>query len=64
MRGLTRKSHDGVSPVRTCSPSDLTDEQRTLIEPLIPVHNVGRSHDVDMREVLNMTLYLDRSRCQ
>ena len=32
-------------------PSDLTDEQWAIIEPLIPVNAVGRPREVDMREV-------------
>ena len=34
-------------------PSDLTDEQWAVIEPLIPVHKVGRPRTNPMREVLN-----------
>jgi putative transposase len=45
-------------------PSDLTDEQWSLIEPLIPVNTVGRPRQVDMREALNAILYLNRSGCQ
>jgi putative transposase len=45
-------------------PSDLTDEQWALIEPLIPIPKVGRPREVDMREVLNTILYLNRSGCQ
>ena len=45
-------------------PSDLTDEQWAVIRPLIPVHKVGRKREVDMREVLNSILYLNRSGCQ
>ena len=45
-------------------PSDLTDEQWAIIEPLIPVHTVGRPRTNDMREVLNAILYLNRSGCQ
>jgi putative transposase len=45
-------------------PSDLTDEQWAIIEPLIPVHTVGRPREVDMREVLNAIFYLNRSGCQ
>jgi putative transposase len=44
-------------------PSDLTDEQWATIEPLIPVYEVGRPREVDMREVLNAILYLNRSGC-
>ena len=45
-------------------PSDLTDQQWAIIEPLIPVHNVGRPRINDMREVLNVIFYLNRSGCQ
>lgn len=45
-------------------PSDLTDEQWALVEPLIPAHRVGRPRQVDMREVLNTILYVNRSGCQ
>jgi putative transposase len=45
-------------------PSDLTDEQWALIEPLIPIHTVGRPREVDMREVLNAIFYQARSGCQ
>ena len=45
-------------------PSDLTDEQWAIIEPLIPVNQVGRPRQVDMREVVNTIFYLNRSGCQ
>ena len=45
-------------------PSDLTDEQWAVIEPLIPVYTVGRPRTNDMREVLNAVFYLNRSGCQ
>jgi putative transposase len=45
-------------------PSDLTDEQWAIIEPLIPVNRVGRPRTNDMREVLNALFYLIRSGCQ
>jgi putative transposase len=45
-------------------PSDLTDQQWAIIQPLIPVHQVGRPRLVDMREVLNAIFYLNRSGCQ
>lgn len=46
-------------------PSDLTDDQWELIEPLIPKQRKrGRPREVDMREVLNAMLYLSRSGCQ
>ena len=45
-------------------PSDLTDEQWAIIEPLIPIHSVGRPRTNDMREVLNAIFDLNRSGCQ
>ncbi|HWU38640.1 MAG TPA: transposase, partial [Candidatus Acidoferrum sp.] len=47
--------------MRKAYPSDLTDEQWALIEPLIPVPRVGRPRIQDMREVLNAIFYLTRS---
>ena len=45
-------------------PSDLTDAQWAIIEPLIPVNRVGRPRKVDMREVVNAIFYLNRAGCQ
>jgi putative transposase len=45
-------------------PSDLTDQQWDIIEPLIPVNRVGRPRTVNMREVLNTIFYQARSGCQ
>ena len=45
-------------------PSDLTDEQWEIIEPLIPVSRVGRPREVAMREVLNAIFYQNRSGCR
>ena len=49
-------------------PSDLTDEQWAIVAPLIPPAKQnprgGRPRQVDMREVLNTLLYLNRSGCQ
>jgi putative transposase len=45
-------------------PSDLTDEQWAILEPLIPVSKVGRPRQVEMREVLNAIFYQARSGCQ
>jgi putative transposase len=48
-------------------PSDLTDAQWTILEPMIPgarTHHGGRPREVDMREVINTILYLSRSGCQ
>jgi putative transposase len=50
--------------MRKAYPSDLTDEQWAILEPLIPVNRVGRPRTNDMREVLNAIFYLNRSGCQ
>ena len=49
---------------RTPYPSDLTDEQWKLIESRIPPPKPGgRPREVDMREVINGILYLNRTGC-
>ena len=57
-KGLPRKIY----------PSDLTDEQWAIVEPLIPPAKQsprgGRPREVDLREVLNTIFYLNRSGCQ
>ena len=49
-------------------PSDLTDEQWTIVEPLLPPakprQRGGRPRRVELREVLNTIRYLHRSGCQ
>jgi putative transposase len=51
--------------IRKPYPSDLTDEQWVILEPLIPpAKHGGRDREVDMREVIDALLYLDRSGCQ
>src|SRR5262249_53125004 len=46
-------------------PSDLTDAQWALLEPLIPPAKPGgRPRSVDLREVLNTLFYQNRSGCQ
>ena len=45
-------------------PSDLSDEQWAIIEPLIPVSKLGRPREVEMREVLDAIFYQARSGCQ
>src|SRR5512135_1565490 len=52
------------APMRKPYPSDLTDEQWTIVEPLIPVNTTGRQRTVAMRGVLNAIFYLNRSGCQ
>lgn len=53
-------------PPRKSYPSDLTDAQWSLLEPLLPpeVEGLGRPREVDFREVINAILYLNRSGCQ
>lgn len=49
---------------RTPYPSNVTDEQWMLVEPMVPpAEPGGRPRSVDMREVLNGILYLNRSGC-
>jgi putative transposase len=51
--------------MRKAYPSDLTDDQWQLLEPLIPPErNGGRHRSVSMREVANTILYLSRTGCQ
>src|SRR3954471_12664258 len=45
-------------------PSDVTDEQWALIEPLIPVYPGGRPRTTSTRDVLDAILYLLRTGCQ
>ncbi len=45
-------------------PSDMTDEQWAIAEPLIPTSALGRPREVEMREVLNAIFYQARSGCQ
>lgn len=50
--------------MRKAYPSDLTDGQWDIVEPLIPVATTGRPRTVDIREVLNAIFYQTRSGCQ
>jgi putative transposase len=50
---------------RTPYPTDLTDEQWKLVEPMLPeAKRGGRPRETDLREVLNALFYLVRSGCQ
>ena len=54
-------------PVRKPYPSDLTDAQWTMLEPLLPAARTqhgGRPRTIDRREVVNTLVYLNRSGCQ
>lgn len=51
---------------RSAYPSDLSDDQWTLLEALLPLQEqtTGRPREVDYREIINAILYLNRSGCQ
>ena len=52
---------------RRSYPTDLTDEQWAILEPLVPgarTEHGGRPREVEMREVINAILYLTRAGCQ
>ena len=50
---------------RTPYPTDVTDEQWRIVEPMVPPEKPGGRHrSVDMREVLNGINYLVRTGCQ
>lgn len=54
-------------PTRKPYPTDLTDGQWVMVDPLIPpakTRRGGRPREVCMREVVNTILYLNRSGCQ
>ena len=49
---------------RPAYPTDLTDLEWILIEPLIPdAKSGGRPRDTDIREILNAIFYVDRTGC-
>jgi len=49
---------------RASYPTDLTDEQWSLIAPMIPPARLGgRPREVNLREVVNAVLYVARSGC-
>jgi putative transposase len=53
------------TPVRKTYPSDLTNAQWAILEPLVPASkHGGRPRAVDMREIINTILYLNRTGCQ
>lgn len=50
---------------RKSYPSDLTEQEWAIVEPLIPPpKSGGRPREVDMREVLNAIFYVLKSGCQ
>ena len=49
---------------RTAYPSDLTDNEWAILEPLIPLAKPrGRPRSVNMREILNGIFYILRGGC-
>jgi transposase len=71
--GLVRERREQQSSRRFVSrgqaprryPSDLSDQEWAILEALIPPAKPGgRPRSVDMREVLNALLYVDRTGCQ
>ena len=53
------------APARESYSTDLTDAQWVILQRLIPASaRGGRPRRVNMREVLNMIFYLNRSGCQ
>jgi putative transposase len=54
-----------TAPTRKPYLTDLTDEQWAVLQPLIPPAKPGgRPRAVDMREIINTLLYLNRTGCQ
>jgi putative transposase len=53
-----------ATPERKPYPSDLSDEEWLLTEPLVAqTAGPGRPRTVDIREVVNAILYLNKSGC-
>lgn len=53
------------TPARKAYPTDLTDTQWDILEPLVPpCKHGGRPREVNMREVINTIIYLNRAGCQ
>ena len=53
------------APSRKAYPTDLSDAQWEIIAPLLPpAKHGGRPREVNLREVVNTILYLNRSGCQ
>jgi putative transposase len=53
------------TPARKTYPTDLTDAQWSILEPLVPPSkHGGRPRAVNIREVINTIMYLNRAGCQ
>jgi len=56
---------DGAHAMDKVYATDLTDEQWALVAPLLPpAKHGGRPRTVDLRQVLNTILYLNKTGCQ
>jgi len=44
-------------------PTDITDKEWAVLEPLLPVPATGRPRKYSQREMVNSLLYLDRTGC-
>ena len=54
-----------AKPHRQVYPSDLSDAEWKVIEPLQPkAKGFGRPRTVDLREILNAIFYVQRTGCQ
>ena len=54
-----------TTPTRKPYLTDLTDDQWQILQPLIPPAKPGgRPRAVDMRDIINTILYLNRTGCQ
>jgi len=54
-----------ADPNRKIYPSDLSDREWGLIEPLLPkAKGFGHPREVDLREILNAIFYVQRTGCQ
>jgi transposase len=64
MATFTRLAMRGTPERRPAYPSDLTDEQWRLLEPLFATEaGPGRPAEVDLREVLNALLFSKQTGC-
>jgi putative transposase len=60
-----RPSPSGKPHALARYPSDLSDKEWAILEPLLPLAKPsGRPRTTDLREVLNALFYLDRTGCQ
>ena len=61
----TDEQRDAHKPRKGRYPSDITDAEWAIIEPMIPpAQTGGRKRETDMREVFNAIRYIGRTGCQ